>query len=198
MKNYDFSMTGEILASDITGHLNVLYDFQFCVMHYIQTKNRQRRVCAYYVHIHTYIHTCAYICVQYIQYFVAVHTYVVPEQSVIPFSGLFFYLFLFLCAYSLDGECNEQLFTDACKGVIQRCIFLLLGLRTSFPVDSELLSIITNANKAVRKQEVHGLTENSGLYICITESTVSTSGSGSPGRSPRSEVSTQFVVVKEI
>ena len=48
----------------------------------------------------------------------------------------------------LESEVSfDQVFIDACRGVVQRCIFLLLGVRTSFPVDSENLCFIENVNE---------------------------------------------------
>ena len=66
------------------------------------------------------------------------------------------FVLLSLCKL-LGGEVSsDQIFTDACKGVVQRCIFLLLGVQTSFPVDQENLTFIQNLNKTRSSTSLSG------------------------------------------
>ena len=47
-------------------------------------------------------------------------------------------------------DCNgfsDHVFVDSCKAVLQRCIFLLLGVQTSFPVNQENLDFLQSVNK---------------------------------------------------
>lgn len=81
---------------------------------------------------------------------------------------------------------DERVFTDACKGVIQRCIFLLLGVRTSFPLHDEMLSVIANSSKTA-PSDGHGLDVTFGggpLHVVIDDSLPGTPVSLSPNASP--------------
>ena len=68
--------------------------------------------------------------------------------------------------YLLGGEgSSDQVFIDACKGVVQRCIFLLLGVQTSFPVDQQNLTFIQNLcqtrSSSSLSRIIHGGEDNS-------------------------------------
>ena len=131
------------------------------------------------------MHTC--IVIQSYIYIYMIHTYIhIYIQNLmnhyLPCASIIF-LCLFVC--TTDGEYPDQLFIDACKGVIRRCIFLLLGVCTSFPVDSELLSLIASASKVAQKETFHDLPEDRSPHAVGASSTPST---GSPPISPRSDV----------
>ena len=86
----------------------------------------------------------------------------------------------------------SQVFIDACKGVVQRCIFLLLGVRTSFPVDAESLYLIDEANKTSSDSyQCDGVASSSNLgplHIHTDTSGNSTPADTPTNISPRSEV----------
>ncbi|XP_048583459.1 probable E3 ubiquitin-protein ligase HERC1 isoform X5 [Nematostella vectensis] len=91
---------------------------------------------------------------------------------------------------------SDQPFTDACKKVIQRCVLLLLGVKSSFPQDAEFLALMSTANKATcEPQAAPGdpveVPRPEPLQLHIEESASNTPLSISPGisplHSPRSE-----------
>ena len=102
---------------------------------------------------------------------------------------LFVPLYLFL-TFFLENEVSfDQVFIDACKGVVQHCIFLLLGVQTSYPVDCENLNYISSTSLPRQPGGTCGVGP---LYVTTDNSdSASSTPTGTPSTvSPRSEVCT--------
>lgn len=86
---------------------------------------------------------------------------------------------------------NDQFFTDACINVIQRCLFLILYIRSAFPLDQETLTIIATTNSVINDSPSEPVPVDSALHINIDNTAESTpmtvSPVLSPLHSPRSE-----------
>lgn len=111
------------------------------------------------------------------------------------------WIIFFFTSLSENEVSFDQVFIDACKGVVQRCIFLLLGVQTSFPVDSENLNFIENLNKTSScmplPRHPSGICGVGPLHMTTDSSDSATSTpTDTPSTvSPRSEVCTIFIPV---
>lgn len=125
--------------------------------------------------------------------FCSFHYIFIPLCS--PFQNISLIQFHYFLAFILPEFFNDQLFTEACKGVIQRCLFLLLYVRTAFPLDQDTLSFIANTNSVLVDPDSHSVDstmEDAALHIHIDDTANSTPATLSPVlsplNSPRSEV----------